>query len=277
MRDILKVAGNSGGSKIKRISITLIALFIAIAAWASPLSVTWIDGKVEKQNGSTWVAINMGDTVDTSDMVRLAKGAMAEFTDGHRKISLSAAGTFSLATLAKAGADQTKSAGTVQKLAKLVDPKASQDQQSQTAVGGVRGDLIGAGVDQTTWVGDDENVAALMSQAQALAHDAKYDEAAAAFGKAVAVADGDQKDQALYSQAWAYSAGGSSLRAVKILRSMAATGTWAGPRAILLGRLDIDSGSAAEAKAILQAAISAGSLAGDDLALAKSMLQEIGQ
>lgn len=260
---------------MKKIWLVTAALLLGLSLWATPLTATWIDGKVEKQKGSAWVAINIGDTLDTSDTVRLAKGAMAEFSDGKRKLSLTSAGTFSLDALAKASVDKSgKTTAAVQKLAALVAPTSAA--QGQTTAGGVRGDLIGAGVDQMSWAGDEEDPGKLMDEGKALVQEAKYDEAAASFGKAAAVADGDEKDRALYSQAWAFSAAGSSARAIKILRAMASTGAWAGPRAILLARLDIDTGSNDEAITVLNAALKAGILSSEDSATAQAMLKEAG-
>lgn len=260
--------------KVKRTFVAIVGLFLAAAVWATPLKVTWVEGKVEKQKGTTWIAINIGDTVDTADVIRLAKAAMAEFSDGRRKIVLSAAGTFSLDAVAKAGAAQAgKSSGTLDRLAKIVDPKAGT---GQTAVGGVRGDLIGAGVDQMSWEGEEDDSAALITQAQDLVHEAKYAEAAGIFGQAAGVAEGDKKTQALYGQAWSLASAGSTLQAIKILRSMPSTGIWAAPRALLLARLDLQTGALDEAKALLDEVIASGVLAGEDLDMAKAMQQEAG-
>lgn len=260
---------------MKKMLVLTALLALGLLLWATPLTATWIDGKVEKQKGTAWVVVNIGDTVDTADTVRLAKGAMAEFSDGKRKLSLTAAGTFSLDAIAKASADKgAKTSATVQKLATLVAPTSQV--QSQTAVGGVRGDLIGAGVDQMSWASDDEDPLVYMDEGKSLAQQAKYDDAASSFGKAAAIADGDDKDKALYSQAWALSAGGSSARAIKLLRGMSSVGPWAGPRAILLARLDLDTGSTDEAVALLKGALAAGTLSPDDQAMAQAMLKEAG-
>lgn len=259
---------------MKKVVASLVALLIGLSVWAAPLKVTWVEGKVEKQKGSAWLEINIGDTVDTADIIRLAKAAMAEFSDGHRKIVLSAAGTFSLDAVAKAGAAQAgKSSGTLDRLAKIVDPKAGA---GQTAVGGVRGDLIGAGVDQMSWEGEEDDSAVLMTQAQDLVHEAKYVEAAGIFGQAAGVAEGDKKAQALYGQAWSLASAGSTLQAIKVLRSMPSTGIWSAPRALLLARLDLQTGALDEAKVLLDEVIASGVLAGEDLDMAKSMRQEAG-
>ena len=61
---------------------------------------------------------------------------------------------------------------------------------------------------------------------------------------------------------------------MKILRGMSSSGVWAGPRALLLARLDIDSGAPAEARSLLQSALDGEALAGDDIQLAKGMIAE---
>ena len=83
-----------------------------------------------------------------------------------------------------------------------------------------------------------------------------------------------EKVAASYAEAWALAADESSARAVKILRGMPSSGTWAGPRALLLARLDIDSGAKDEAKAVLDAAAAAKLFVGDDVTLAASLLAE---
>ncbi len=258
---------------MKKVLSVVFAFVLGFSCWALPLSVTYIEGKVEKQKATAWIVLKEGDTVEATDMVRLAKASMVEFSDGKRKIVLSAAGTFSLDSLAKAGAEQTaKRSGTVDKLAKLVSSQVS----TQTTAAGVRGDLIGAGVEKMSWAGEDEDVTAIIESAKALITEKKYDEAAATFAKAVEAGEGDVRDQASYGQSFALAASGSTLKAIKILRGMPAVGTWSGPRAVLLARLDLESGATEEAVMVLQAAINSGSLAGEDLDLARSMLKEAG-
>lgn len=257
---------------MKKTLIALTLLAVGLGVWAAPLTATWVEGKVEKQSGSAWVAVNVGDTLDSASVVRLGKSAMAEFSDKSRKLVISTAGVFSLDALTKAGTDSNKKrSGTLEKLARIVDPKAAS---GQAVVGGVRGDLIGSGTDQMSWAGEDDDASGLMAQAQSFAHDEKYGEAADAFAKAAKAAQGDQKEQALYGQAWSFAQAGSTVRAIKTLRSMSNEGAWSVPRALLLARLDLESGASAEAESLLNAAIASGALAGGDLDMANSMLEE---
>jgi len=257
---------------MKKIMIAMALFMAGFGVWAFPLTATWVEGKVEKQKGSAWVAISVGDTVDSASVVRLGKSSMAEFSDKSRKIVISTAGVFSLDALTKANADSNKKrSGTLEKLAQVVDPKAAS---GQAVVGGVRGDLIGSGTDQMSWAGEDDDASGLIAQAQSFAHDEKYGEAAVAFTKAAEAAQGDQREQALYGQAWSFAQSGSTLKAIKTLRSMSAQGSWSIPRALLLARLDLESGAPDEAESLLNAAIATGTLAGGDLDMANSMLEE---
>lgn len=249
------------------------ALLAAVAA--APLTASWVDGRVQQKTGSGWVDVNMGDQLDSATTVRLGPGATAEFDSGGRRVSLTAPGVYVLDSLLHRGTETIKRRSSLlDKLAALVDPSS---RTTETTVAGVRGDLIG---DQAsggvTWESDSSDVDSLMSAARQLAHDKKYGEAAAKFGEAAGAADGDKKDDATYSQAWALAANGQTAESVKILRGMPATGVWAGPRALLLGRLDIDSGAKDEARVLLQAALDNGSLAGSDVQVAKDMIAESG-
>ena len=257
---------------MKKLAIVILAAFVAaISLSAVPLTVTWSDGKVELQKGSSWMGINTGDKVDSLGTIRLAKGASVELSDGKRKVSLTAAGTFALDALLKQGADAAKKNGTLNKLAKLVDPKASV---GSTTVAAVRGAAIEPAKDTVTWQSDTVDVAAVMEEGRALVRDGDYANAALKFNEAGQAAEGDEKDSAQYAEAWALAADDSSAQAVKILRSMPSTGNWAGPRALLLARLDIDSGAKAEAKAVIGAGIAAKLFVGDDIDLANSLLAE---
>jgi len=281
---------------MKRLTLAILVFMAATAAFASNLTATWIEGTVEKKQGSSWAAIKLGDIVKSSDVVRLQESSTAEFSDGRQKVTLTAAGTFSLSAMLRAGASQDKrKASLLDRLASILSPDRKP---SQGAVGGVRG-TAQAETGATPWdngegeadavsaaTGDSgEDPAAeaaalatknagIISAAWELVKAKDYRRAADEFGSAVATAQGDMKGEALYGQAWALEASGSTIPAIKILRSMASEGVWAGPRALLLARLDLGTGAYAEARTLLEAAIGAGLFTGEDLELAKAMLKE---
>jgi hypothetical protein len=257
---------------MRRLSIVILTAFVAaLSLSAVPLSVTWADGKVDMQKGSSWAAVNVGDKIDSATTLRLGKGASVELNDGKRKMALTAAGTYVLDVLLKKGADSAKTNSTLNKLAKLVDPKATV---GSTTVAAVRGAAIEPAKDTVTWQSDSVDVAAVMEEGRQLVRDGDYANAALKFNEAGSAADGDEKDSAQYAESWALAADGSSAQAVKILRSMPSTGSWAGPRALLLARLDIDSGAKAEASSVVNSGIAAKLFVGDDVDLANSLLAE---
>jgi hypothetical protein len=281
---------------MKRLMLALFVFMAATAAFASNLTATWIEGTVERKQGSSWTAIKLGDIVKSSDVVRLAESSTAEFSDGRQKVTLTAAGTFSLSTMLRAGASQDKrKASLFERLARILSPDRKP---SQDAVGGVRGKAQ-ADSAATPWVdgeGEADAVSAATGEsgedpaAEAAALAAKnagiisaawdlvkakdYRKAAEQFGSAVATSQGGMKAEALYGQAWSLEASGSTIPAIKILRSMPSEGAWAGPRVLLLARLDLGTGAYAEARSLLEAAIGSNFFSGEDLELAKAMLKE---
>jgi hypothetical protein len=256
------------------LSILVIASCAAYLG-ATPLTVSWVEGKVEKSAGSGWAAINIGDRIDSAETVRLGAQATAEFTDGKRKVAIAAAGTFNLERLLRGGSESAKKrTAVVDKMGKMVDSSIGS---GQTSVAGVRGAaVVEPSAEAISWASEGVDVDALMTEAKELAKAGKYPDAAAKFAAAAREAEGEQKDGALYGQAWALAVDGSAIPALKTLRSMPSSGPWAGPRALLLARLDLDSGAAEEAAAVLKAALAAKLLVGDDVELAKDMLAEAG-
>lgn len=259
---------------MKRACLVIAVLFAsALGLSAAPLTVAWADGKVDLQKGSAWVALSIGDKLDSSSTIRLGAAASVELTDGKRKMALTAPGLYALEALLKQGASSaSRTSGALTKLGKLVDPALTT---AGTSVAAVRGAAIEPAKDSVTWMSDSVDVKAVMDEGRKLARHGDYAEAAAKFDEAASAADGEDAEAALYAEAWALAADQSSARSVKILRGMADSGTWAGPRALLLARLDIESGAAAEAKALLGAAMAGNLFVGDDVDLANSMLAEL--
>ncbi len=258
---------------MKRLAMVLLVAFVALLSLSAvPLTVSWADGKVDLQKGSSWVAVKIGDKLDSSATLRLAAGASVELSDGKRKVALTAAGTYALDSLLKQGSASAKNKnGVLDKLGKLVDPKATT---GSATVAAVRGAAVEPAKDSVSWMSDSVDIGALMDEGRKLVRDGDFAAAAVKFDEAVNEAEGDEKESASYAEAWALAADDSSARAVKLLRGMSASGIWAGPRALLLARLDIDSGAKAEAKAVLDAASAAKLFVGDDVDLAKSLLAE---
>lgn len=255
-------------------AILVACAFVMMCATLSavPLRVVWADGKVERQKGSAWIAVSIGDQIDSADTVRLAAGASVEITDGKRKVAMTAAGLYRLDDILKRGAEiARKKIGTLDKLGKLVDPKASA---STTAVAAVRGSKAVNDVDGITWMEDEVDFDAVMSEGRALVRLGEFAAAAEKFDEAVLASEGEKKAEASYAEAWALAAADKSGQAIKLLRGMVSSGAWEGPRILLLSQLDIETGASAEAETLLVGAINAKLFKGDDLDLAKALLAD---
>ena len=259
---------------MKRALVVAVAVFFAatFSLAAVPMTVSWADGKVDLKKGSSWTAIGVGDTIDSAATLRLAKGATVELTDGKRKVSLTSEGTYVVDSVLKKGAMASKqSTMAFDKLGKLVDPQASV---SSSSVAAVRGAVVEPSKESVDWQSDTADLPAVMEEGRKLVRSGDYANAALRFKEAAGLAEGVDKDSAQYSEAWALAADGSQAQAVAILRGMPATGNWAGPRALLLARLDIDSGADAEARSVVQSGLDAKLFVGDEVELAKSLIDE---
>jgi len=258
---------------MKRLAIVmLMVLSAALSLSAVPMTVSWADGKVDLKKGSAWSAIGVGDKIDSASTIRLAKGASVELSDGKRKVALTAEGSYILDNLLKKGAVASKQdSGAMNKLGKLVDPQASVQTSSVAAV---RGAAIEPAKESVDWQSDTADLPAVMEEGRRLVRAGDYADAALRFKDAAGMAEGVDKDAALYAEAWALAAGDSQAPAVKVLRTMPSSGNWAGPRALLLARLDIDSGAKAEAKSVLQSGMDSKLFVGDEVDLAKALLDE---
>jgi len=257
----------------RSLAFALFALTATLVLSAQVLTVSWADGKVELQRGASWAALNIGDKVDAGTAVlRLGASSSVELSGGQRRISITSAGQFTLATILKQATDSAKPrTAVIDKVGKLVDPKGAEQ---QAMVGGVRGAAVEPTTESVTWMTDTIDVPATMEEGRVFARSGDFAGAASKFAEAAGAAEGADLDAARYALAWALANDGSFARAVKILRELPATGPWGAPRALLLARLDLDSSAKPEAKAVLLAAKAAKLFVGDDVALAEALLAE---
>lgn len=257
----------------KTLVIATLAVLCSAITFGLPMRVSWADGKVERQKGSTWVVVGIGDQVDSTDTIRLSAGSSIEITDGKRKVAMTAAGVYKIDVLLAQGAELARKKNTtLDKLGKLVDPKAST---AASTVAAVRG--TAASDDAVTWMEDEVNVDEVMAEGRALVRLGEFAAAAVKFDEAVLAAEGEQKAEAAYAEAWALAADDRPGQAVKLLRSITGAGKWEGPRILLLAQLDIQTGAKAEAESILTSGMNAKLFSGDDLELAKALLAEAKQ
>jgi len=259
---------------MKRICFTVFISVIGfVGLFAVPLTASWVEGDVSVKTGTKWQELFLGDTLDSSALVRLGPGSLAEFSSGSRKIALSSEGSFNLDSLLQSsGAQVQKRSAVISKLGRMVDNQAPRS----SVVAGVRGDFEGSTA-KTEWAVDESDPEVLAADAKQFLEQKNYVQAAKLFGEASIEAYGEQRDEYTYSQAWCLAASENMLGAIKILRPMQPIGLYSIPRAILLGRLSIDTGAYKEAVSILSDAQKNPSLSADDAELIKQLQAEAQQ
>jgi hypothetical protein len=145
-----------------------------------------------------------------------------------------------------------------------------------TAVAGVRGDFEG-NPEETLWVDDEEEAIdpeIPAAEGRVLFEADRFAEAAVKFGIAEKAAPEGERDLYSYSRAVSSASAGDTITSIKVLRTMSPSGSLAIARAILLARLDLDTGATREAQQVLDDAASLPELTREDAALIKEMKDE---
>ncbi|GAB1483154.1 hypothetical protein MASR2M78_19700 [Treponema sp.] len=258
---------------MKRSYLVCILIIVGFSGlFAVPLTASWVEGDVSVKSGTKWQELFLGDSLDSSALVRLGPGSLAEFTSGSRKIALSSEGSFNLDSLLQSsGAQVQKRSAVISKLGRMVDNQTPRS----SVVAGVRGEFEGT-TEKTEWAVDDDPEV-LAADARRYLEQNNFVEAAKLFGEASMEAYGEQKDEYTYSQAWCLAASENVLGAIKILRPMQPIGLYSTPRAILLARLSLDTGAYKEAVAILSDAKKNPNLSSDDAEMIKQLQVEAQQ
>lgn len=258
----------------KRLTLAVILAAVAMAtAAAAPVTVAFVDGSVQVLSSGAWRALDFGDKFDSAQSVKLAPKAILELTtQSGSTVTISAAGTYVVDALLKPRADSSAVATVAAKLEKL-----AKGTESGVTVAGVRGAAAdstglmwsGAGVDAEAAF--DEGKAA----AQAGTHAAAWDLFMEAVGLYKEADDPNGAARAAWHASLSGLAAGSGARALAALRSASPedAGALRASYVLALATLNIRYGAGAEAKALLEKAISSGWF--DDPAMAadaKSLL-----
>jgi len=254
----------------KRFLLVLIIVYSAVTIHAQSVVTAWIEGQVQQRSGNSWTDIDIGDELRSNTVVRLGKSSFAEFSTSNNTITLSSEGTYDLSALIAASEEQAgKRAAVVAKMSRIVNRQTPRS----TVVAGVRGSFEGA-PEKTEWALEDDDPELLAEDAKQYIAKEQYLEAADLFGRAAEDSIGEVRDEYQYSQAWSYTAAGKTIDAIKTLRSMQTQGYFEVPRAILLARLNLDTGAVQEALRVLEAVEDNPALVGEDIQLVKDLKQE---
>lgn len=238
-----------------------------------PLKVSWSEGSILVKTGSEWKPLEIGTTADSSSVVRLKKDSFVEFTYAGGKLVLSAEGVYSLDTLlANANKQQQERSAVLSKVGKLVTNKAPLS----TTVAGVRGSEQDS-ASSIDWITDEDSSPSHpdpAADAYRLLQNGAYPEAAAAFARLIVNAPESIKTEYQYSQAWCLASANDLVGAIKLLRVMPASGPVKIQRALLLARLNLETGAIPEAIQVLESVRLSPELETDDRVLVQGMLQE---
>ncbi len=243
--------------RLTRSMVFFIAFFALIAnLGAEPVSVSFLNGTAEVLIKGFWKPLVIGDTFDSSQSLKLPKGAILELgLSGNRVLTLCTPGTFILDSMQTRQKPNTVVTTVLQKLQKFTNPAGSKDM----IVGGVRGDA--ATPDALDWSGGALEAEELIDSASKAQADGNFMEAYGLFMEALDLYLEEADFAGSARSAWMASqcglAYGSGARALAALRSAdpADAALLRGSYALLLASLDIQYGELSEAKALLEKAL----------------------
>ena len=84
---------------MNRLTLTMLLIFLGVAAYGQELRVQYLEGLVEVQRGAAWYQVAAGDAIAGGSLVRLDDGAFAELSGGGTTLRLARRGTYDLGKL----------------------------------------------------------------------------------------------------------------------------------------------------------------------------------
>jgi tetratricopeptide (TPR) repeat protein len=260
---------------MKRLTLVmLLALCASLSATAQQLSVQYVEGLVEVQQGAVWREVAAGDAVPASALLRLDDGAVAELAGGGTTLRLTRRGTYELASLARESA-QTRSAGIgaflTQRARAMGGKKATPDRDAPVA--GVRAEAKDQGGVQ--WVGA-ESADKLISDGIERLAKGDYRAAYATFEEARDAASASGPDAARADFYWGYASylNGDLVTALRHLekqRPDPASSIY-NDHALVLAQLLVETFAYSDAADLLKGYIGSGAPRGDNLQTARLLL-----
>ncbi len=261
--------------KTKRlVSLVGILGMLVVTISAIPVSVAFVDGTAHVLSGNSWKLLDFDDRFDSSQSVRLAKGAVLELSaQGGSTVAIATQGTFVVDDLLKPRSERGAVSNVASKLEKL-----AQGTKADITVAGVRGS---AAVEPQAlmWAGDGVEAEAAFDEAMTAYKNGLNSEAWKLFTEARELYEDAADPNGAARSAWHASlaglASGSGAKALAALRTAdpADAGALRGSYALALATLSTRYGDNEGAKLILEKALASGWL--DDqtmIADAKSLL-----
>lgn len=247
---------------------------LAVGVSAAPVSVAFVDGTVHVLSGTTWKLLDFDDRFDSSQTVRLARGAVLELSaQGGSTVAIATQGSFVVDDLLKPRTERGAVSTVAAKLERL-----AQGSKADITVAGVRGSAA-VEPQELMWAGDGVEAEATFDKAMTAYKSGLNSEAWAMFTEARELYQDAADPNGAARSAWHASlaglASGSGAKALAALRTAdpADAGALRGSYALALATLGARYGDTAGAKQILEKALASGWL--DDQTMvddAKSLL-----
>jgi tetratricopeptide (TPR) repeat protein len=198
--------------------LTIAAALLLLAAFGASAQVTveYIEGAVDIQDGSDWYELFIGDSLTNTDSIRLGTGAYCELSDGSRVIRLTRAGTYEIADLVES-ASRTERVGLGGLVLNRIGQLTGRDEDEQsTSAGGVRASEA-VNQNQIEWAGG-ESVQDMILAGIAMLSNSDFEGAYLAFEEAYdyAFSDIEMSESAFYLGYAAFLVG-NPLRATELL------------------------------------------------------------
>ncbi len=204
---------------------------------------SYVEGNVCVQSGSTWAALSIGDNVSSQVTVQLGDGAYLELKETDLKIVLSRKGTYSLPDIL-ASSRTMRSTGVAKALVATLSSLLMGPAENQSAAG-VRGANEDKAED-SQWVTSSAEVS--LDAGEQYLKSGQYAEAIEQFLQARDEATEKELPQIRYNLAYAYCLSGDTRDALKQSTGLQASSAdgWAADFVILKAKLLVDTNAFAD-------------------------------
>lgn len=163
------------------VAVGLLVLAGAGALFGQDVVVEYVDGYLDIDENGEWYPLYIGDEIGIDSTVRLEDGSYAELARGTATVRLRRGGEYQVSSLFEA-AGRVAQSGIGAMIASRVSAMTTEQDDSQTAVGGVRASEAVA-EPEISWAGG-ESVADLIDEGLLLLDDGAYQDAYWAFADA---------------------------------------------------------------------------------------------
>lgn len=184
----------------KSIAILVMALLMAFTLGAQTISIEYIDGYLDIMDGGSWVEAYIGDTLTTSDTIRLDEDSYVDLKSRGTNLSLTSPGTYKVSELLQANSESSNLGVSSMVSGKLAVLLNGPSHKTQSTVGGVRAAEAEAGP-KLDWMGSD--TAELIKDGKTAIEESRFDSALEFFEEAYDLAlDEQEETETLFYMGW---------------------------------------------------------------------------